>query len=534
MAKRRDELAAYTFARKRTVAAFLAPSPGGSEEGAPRPIRTVMPSLGVGLVLVLGFIAWGVIKPTAPKGWDTPGEYIIVDSDSTTRYVVLDPDPDDSKVEKVLHPVLNYASAKLLLDKGKGTVLEVPGKEIDKSGIRHGATIGIPYAPDRLPAKEDAETPKTWAVCERPTPGSETGAIDRAVFVLDADDAKSLNNAGKVNPSEALYVVERQTGRQFLVDSKGNLFLLGDTAGLDNVTMELLRNAVVGRDAEPQPVSAEWLRTLNKGSVITFPTVPNVGEATSVQGLPANASTVGRVLKAQDAQGEQYYVVLKNEIAAITPFVAALIKASPAAEEAYGQDAIEDIKVAPQDITTANNGPANRFYQNKGWPQTVPQQANPATTPNGEARNTSCSVYDGTIGEGNKPQLAAWAGTAYPKRVIADSLSAYVSSGSGLLFTEVTGAAGGGGAQYLLTDTGLRYSLPKGNDSAAKAEESGSDSSSDASGSSNGDASETDKARTRLGYEDVSQPAIVPQTWATFIPKGPTLDTGSAAQEQSQ
>src|SRR5687768_11069202 len=65
MAKqRRDELAAYTFARKRTVAAFLAPSPGGSEEGAPRPIHTVMPSLAVGIVLVIGFIAWGVIKPT--------------------------------------------------------------------------------------------------------------------------------------------------------------------------------------------------------------------------------------------------------------------------------------------------------------------------------------------------------------------------------------------------------------------------------------------------------------------------------------
>ncbi|WP_369172723.1 type VII secretion protein EccB [Streptomyces sp. R28] len=529
MAKRRDELAAYTFARKRTVAAFLAPSPGGSEEGAPRPIRTVMPSLGVGLVLVLGFIAWGVIKPTAPKGWDTPGEYIIVDSDSTTRYVVLDPDPKDGKVEKVLHPVLNYASAKLLLDKGKGTVLEVPGKEIDKSGIRHGATIGIPYAPDRLPSKEDAETAKTWAVCERPTPGSAAAAIDRAVFVLDADDAKSLGNAGKVDPSEALYVVERQTGRQFLVDSKGNLFLLGDTAGLDKVTMELLRNAVVGRDAEPQPVSREWLRTFNEGGVITFPTIPNVGGTTTVQGLPANASTVGRVLKAQDAQGEKYYVVLKNEVAAITPFVAALIQASPAAQTAYGTDEIAPIQVAPQDITTANNGPANRFYQNKGWPQTVPQQANPATTANGEARNTSCSVYKGTIDEGKKPQLAAWAGTAYPKRVIADSLSAYVSSGSGLLFTEVMGAAGGGGRQYLLTDTGLRYALPKGNDSAAKG--SGGDSS---SGSSTGEASETDKARTRLGYEDASQSLFVPQTWATFIPKGPTLDTGSATQEQSQ
>src|SRR5918999_369394 len=117
MAKRRDELAAYTFARKRTVAAFLAPSPGGSEEGAPRPVRTVMPSLAVGIVLVIGFIAWGVIKPSAPKGWDTPGEYIIVDSDSTTRYVVLNDETSNGKKTKTLHPVLNYASAKLLLDK---------------------------------------------------------------------------------------------------------------------------------------------------------------------------------------------------------------------------------------------------------------------------------------------------------------------------------------------------------------------------------------------------------------------------------
>ncbi|MEV5464008.1 type VII secretion protein EccB, partial [Streptomyces cellulosae] len=208
MAKqRRDELAAYTFARKRTVAAFLAPSPGGSEEGAPRPIRTVMPSLAVGVVLVVGFIAWGVIKPAAPKGWDTPGAYIIVDSDSTTRYVVLNDKTSNGKETPTLHPVLNYASAKLLLDKGKGSVIEVPGKEIDKSGIPHGATLGIPYAPDRLPSKADAEKAKTWAVCERPAPGSE-GAIDRAVFVLDADDAKSLDNAGKVDPGVRVAVAQ--------------------------------------------------------------------------------------------------------------------------------------------------------------------------------------------------------------------------------------------------------------------------------------------------------------------------------------
>ncbi|WP_274562558.1 type VII secretion protein EccB [Streptomyces spiramyceticus] len=529
MAKRRDELAAYTFARKRTVAAFLAPSPGGSDEGAPRPVRTVMPSLAVGVVLVVGFIAWGVIKPSAPKGWDTPGEYIIVDSDSTTRYVVIKDKGANDKEVPTLHPVLNYASAKLLLDKGKGSVIEVPGKDIDKSGIPHGATLGIPYAPDRLPTKDDAEKAKTWAVCEQPAPGSGT-SIDRAVFVLDGEDAKSVENKGKVDEREALYVVDTKTKLEYLVDGKGNAFLLGDTTGLDGTTMEQLRAAVIGVQADPQPVSTEWLQTLNLGEAITFPTVPSIGAPTTVEGLPDEAGTVGRVLRAQDAQGDQYYVVLQDKVAAITPFVADLLKRSPSAKRAYGTDEIADIKADTSDIIAANGGGADNFYDDKGWPQTVPQQANSASTANGSANTTSCSVYSGTIGADKKPKLAAWAGTTYPKKVIADSLSAYVSSGSGLLFQEVTGAAGGGGATYLLTDTGLRYSLPAGNDSAADKTGKGSSQSS----SQGGEPSETDKARTRLGYEKVANPAIVPQTWAKFIPKGPMLDTGSAAQPQSQ
>ncbi|MBT2491154.1 type VII secretion protein EccB [Streptomyces sp. ISL-96] len=528
MATRRDELAAYTFARKRTVAAFLAPSPGGSDEGAPRPIRTVMPSLAVGVVLVIGFIAWGVIKPSAPKGWDTAGEHIIVDSDSTTRYVVINDETKGGKKVRTLHPVLNYASAKLLLDKGKGTVIEVPGKDIDKSGIPHGATLGIPYAPDRLPTKEDAEEAKTWAVCERPTRGTNA-SIDRAVFVLDSDDAKSVKDAGKVDAHEALYVVDSKTKLQYLIDGKGNAFLLGGTSGLDDTEMEQLKAAVIGTPNEPQPVSTEWLRTLTLRGAIAFPTVPDLGTQTTVRGLPDAAGTVGRVLKAQEAQGDRYYVVLKDQVAAVSPFVANLLTHSPSAEVAYGDADPAYIKASTSDIITANGGKASDFYGDKGWPLTVPKQANPVATAASAARNTSCSVYSGTLGADMKPKLAAWAGTTYPKKVIADSLNAYVSSGSGLLFKEVTGSAQGGGATYLLTDTGLRYSLPSNNDSAA--DKNGAGSSSD---SSEGEPSETDKARTRLGYEKVVNPAVVPQSWAEFIPKGPTLDTGSAAQPQGQ
>src|SRR5581483_6355805 len=39
MASRRDELNAYTFSRRRTVAAFLRPSSGGDDEQAPRAFR---------------------------------------------------------------------------------------------------------------------------------------------------------------------------------------------------------------------------------------------------------------------------------------------------------------------------------------------------------------------------------------------------------------------------------------------------------------------------------------------------------------
>ncbi|MFD0603539.1 type VII secretion protein EccB [Streptomyces aureus] len=111
MASRRDELNAYTFAKRRTLASFLQPSPSGSEEGAPKPLRAVLPGVIVGVVVLAVFGAWGMFKPTAPPKWDELHKNVIVASKSTTRYVVLRTDG-----KKQLHPVLNMASAKLLVD----------------------------------------------------------------------------------------------------------------------------------------------------------------------------------------------------------------------------------------------------------------------------------------------------------------------------------------------------------------------------------------------------------------------------------
>ena len=47
------------------------------------------PELIVGVLILAGFGAWGMFKPKAPKGWDEPGKNVIIGSESTTRYVVL-------------------------------------------------------------------------------------------------------------------------------------------------------------------------------------------------------------------------------------------------------------------------------------------------------------------------------------------------------------------------------------------------------------------------------------------------------------
>src|SRR3954470_14710325 len=151
MASRRDELSAYTFAKKRMVASFVQPSPTVMDDGAPRPVRAILPGVIVGALILAGFGAWGMIKPTAPKGWDDTAAHIIVGNESTSRYVIL-----STGGKKQLHPVLNLASAKLVLESGKSGIVRVKDSQLDNGDIPRGPTIGIPYAPDRMPSSEEA------------------------------------------------------------------------------------------------------------------------------------------------------------------------------------------------------------------------------------------------------------------------------------------------------------------------------------------------------------------------------------------
>lgn len=504
MASRRDELNAYTFAKRRLVAQFLQPNPTGTEEGAPRPLRAVVPGLIVGVVVLAVFAAWGMFKPVAPKDWDKPNENVIIASKSTTRYVVLKTEVD-GKAKPQLHPVLNMSSAKLLLDPDKGTVVNVDESVLDSGKIPHGATLGIPYAPDRLPEAGEAGAAKRWAVCERPGEGGRD--IQRAAFVLAERDRKKTEGANRLRGGELMYV-QGPDRKRYVVDAKGKAYQVEQD--------EPLLRLIVGRGREPGQVSDAWLDTLHKGDTITFPEITGVGADAGVPG----GYKVGMILEASDGTKQQKYVVLPERVAPVSDFTAKLLLNSRDLD-GLGQNG------NAKEVNASTIQPGEPFGRTVDWPEHMPEAVNSASTTNG-SRNTVCNVLRDVAERGGATTLSTWAGDDFPMPLPNGAGSAYVTPGSGQLFRQFQGSRTDSGFLFLVTDTGLRYAMQSNGDTATDDSgigESGSKKQREAA------RAEAAQAQNRLGYKDVDA-APVPVAWSSLLPTGPRLSTGAARQPQ--
>ncbi|MFG2098178.1 type VII secretion protein EccB [Streptomyces sp. NPDC048612] len=508
MASRRDELNGYTFAKKRLVAAFLQPSPDGTDEGAPGPLRAVLPGLVIAALVLAGFGAWGMVRPKAPKGWDRPGEHVLLGSQSATLYVVL---TTDGKAQ--LHPVLNMASARLLLKTDRFRLLKVDEAELDHGRIPHGPTLGIPYAPDRIPDAAQARESKRWAVCEQP--GSNGRAVQKATFLFAGQDEHKVDGPGRLRGGRVLYVQETGgAGARYLVDPKGTKYPI--RGGRDT---ELLLRALVG-SRPPQLVTGEWLATLHDGAPVGFPVLPGTaGAPAHVKGLGGHQNRVGTVLRATTGAGAQQYVVLRGKVVPVSDFVARLLLFTR-------QTAPLQQHNRPTDVDAQSFTPENgELFAEKKWPREVAEQANTSTA-HGK-RNTVCSVLRKVSSTG-RTELSTWAGPDYPQQVVNGGTSAYVTPGTGLFYQQIQAGDVSTGARFLVTDTGLRYVVQTNNDSSAKPSGIGSDA---RSRDGKQDTRETRRAQTLLGYQDVT-PVRVPADWSQFLPMGPRLDTNAARQPQ--
>ena len=147
----KDNLQAHRFMNRRVRAALLE----GDAESNTRPLARLGTGTYAGIFVTIALLAVfgiiGVLKPGGSTAWQEPGAF-IVEEETGARYVYLD---------GVLHPVLNYSSAKLLLG-DRLHVVTVSVRSLESAP--HGADIGIPMAPDSLP--DAAHIVGTdWSVC---------------------------------------------------------------------------------------------------------------------------------------------------------------------------------------------------------------------------------------------------------------------------------------------------------------------------------------------------------------------------------
>ncbi|BCJ49830.1 type VII secretion protein EccB [Actinoplanes sp. NBRC 14428] len=455
----RDQLQAFQFLRRRIVSALQF----GDANHPVAPGRRVLAATasGAGAVLLVcgGLLVLAVLRPGSTADWREPGR-ILIEKESGASFVL--------GADGLVHPVLNHASARLLIGGARTTTIAAGSL----AGAPRGRPLGIPDAPASLAAPK-ALVQGPWVVCDGP--GRAGSTVTTLVI-------------GRPAPQRL------PRGRGVIVAAGGSRHLLADGR-----RMRLRGNAVgaLGWDAvRPRTVSTAWLDTVPQGPELALLTVPGSGGAGPE--LAGRGTRVGQVLLAEGVDGEsRYYLATRAALLPIGQTEAALIVGNPANRAAYPDGVARPSTVSAADITAS--GLVGRRAEEPPYPARLPEVD--------DAGGAAAVLCAGGASAGPVPLWTARAlplppgGRALPvpaaarEEGVADQV--YVPPGTGLLLIERQRP---GGPVQLVTDQGLRYPLKDSKDARA------------------------------LGYGDI--PAVrVDAALLRLLPAGPELSAEAARQE---
>lgn len=466
MVSRRDQFQAYRFMARRHAAALLSDDPDAAGGSVRRLSTGATGSVVVALLVLVAVGVVGLFRPGSAS-W-TDGRSLILDRDSGTRYVYLD---------GVLRPVLNYASARLILHGGGATPAGVSGSDLAK--VPHGAPVGIPGAPDLLPAKTDLLGPQ-WTVCSYPAT-EPSGAARPRVEVGGGQPAGVRPLSGG-----AAILASGPHGGQYLLWNGQRLRVSGGYAltalGYDGAT-----TAVVG-DA--------WLNALPQGPDLAAPVAQGIGTA----GRPVGgaATRVGQVFQA--AGSTTGYVMLPDGLAPLTDAQLRLQLAFPGEPAAYPGDAVRTLPISAQQVAATGTS-ASAPARVGGLPAVPPVLLDTRTNP-----FAVCATVDESTGAPALTTLPATAGTVTgsggtPVDVlggpVADRFD--LAPDQGALVRAVPAPGVTTGTVYLIDGLGTKFPLAGEN------------------------------VLADLGYQGVS-PVPLPDAFLGLFPTGPTLSEDAAAR----
>jgi len=459
MATRRDQLHSYQFLTQRVISAFVMRETDPQQSPLRRGIGAVFAGVMVAILIAAGFGIYGIITNVGGDKWKTDGA-VVIEKETGATFVFSG---------GVLHPTLNYASAMLITGRPGPRVFRVGGAALDETP--RGVPVGIPGAPTSLPpAKRRVGLP--WTVCATPDADGAGGAASRVTLAVAAapSGGRRLGEEGVLVADaelELTYLVWH--GRRHLVQSP-------------RTVVPALFGAV-----SAAPVGTAWLNALPAGADIARISVDGRGRPSP--SLPDRV--IGEILATETGSGTQFWLVLPDGAAPITPLQQAVLNAEFPAEP------------TPVPVATVTNGPISARRLPAGDTQ-PPESPPPLVAPAGG--DGLCAVTGDPAAPpavwtgGTVPGLAAAIPTpgASPDGVpLADGV--LVPSGRVATVRAKASPTAPSGPYYVVTDLGLRHSVP------------------------------TPAVLESLGYPP-EQVVDVPATLIGLLPAGPTLDPAAAAR----
>jgi type VII secretion protein EccB len=338
MQTRKDLLQAHRLMTQRAAQALLIGEPDSPE----LPLRRINVASFIGImVAVLVGAGFGIVGLLSGGGGAQNLEQsgiLIIEKETGARYVWC------QGTTRELCPVANYTSAKLLSDSGQDKQRLVSRDSLTK--YRRGTTIGIPGAPDTLPAK-DKLVKMPWSVCVRAADLALGGHT--SLVTLTA----GRNVGGQALPGSQAIVVQAD-GQPWVIWRNRRM----------RVSQAVL--PALGSTPNPPQVAGKWLNSVAAGADFKGPVIPGLGQ--NVPG-PEGQARAGQIYTVANVTGSapQSYVLLPDGLAPITSIESSLLQADPQLKNVRGA-AAQPKRLEPAVFTQApkHTGPSISSPQLQG------------------------------------------------------------------------------------------------------------------------------------------------------------------------
>ncbi|NHD16634.1 MULTISPECIES: type VII secretion protein EccB [unclassified Actinopolyspora] len=402
---------------------------------------------------MIGFLVWGLFsgQGTVPK----PGSVVIAKG-SGSVYVVT----SDDRTDKRLIPMLNMASAKLLVmanGGGQGQAIEpTKVKEAALAELPRGPKTGIPNAPNLLPSPDETVSP-AWAICDvaelnkalSPSKMQAAATVETTVVGGVADRGEELG------VDQALYVEDNSSQQRYLVyrdDSRNGSatrVVRANVTDADPAVLEMFGLS----GAEPRAISTNMLNAIPEVDSLEVPDLPE-GSPDYRSGTYQLGDVVSRSVPGQNENEHEYFVLLDSGKQRITRGAAAVLHAS--------RYSSEEIPNATGMLTEVDDADASDELAVQHFPKGVPEPV-----PFSEA-DSSCLSWSDRSGE---QQVTVTVGSGSPAPKAPVKLAQYDGQGPRVDYfymppgkaAVVRGTTGPdtaeGGPIYLVSDRGVTYGI---------------------------------------------------------------------------